>query len=107
VSRGFVQVSEVTCSEATPTLSKKGVKSQVWHAKPRTDDDQDSGSSAAPVNMVFIMLKEFMAPRDEDCQPELEEAMAQLNLEQLLATFEKPEDEKKATSQSIVFERIH
>ena len=95
------------CSEATPTLSKKGVKSQVWHAKPRTDDDQDSGSSAAPINMVFIMPKEFMAPRDEDYQPELEEAMAQLNLEQLPATFEKPEDEKKATSQSIVFERIH
>ena len=45
--------------------------------------------------MVFIMPLEFMAPHDEDCQPELEEAMAQLNLEPLPATFEKPEDEKR------------
>ena len=36
-----------------------------------------------------------MAPCDEDCQPELEDAMAQLNLEPLPATFEKPEDEKR------------
>jgi hypothetical protein len=33
-----------------------------------------SGSSAAPINMVFIMPKEFMAPGDEDHEPELEEA---------------------------------
>ena len=72
-----------------------GVKSQVWHAKPKADDDQDSGSSAAPINMVFIMLKEFMALGDEDHEPELEEAMAQLNLEPLPATFEKSEDDKR------------
>ena len=45
--------------------------------------------------MVFIMPKEFMAPCDESREPELEEAMAQLNLEPLPATFEKPEDEKR------------
>ena len=39
--------------------------------------------------MVFIMPKEFMAPGDEDHEPKLEEAMAQLNLEPLPATFEK------------------
>ena len=98
---------EIIEEEQEQNLHKKGIRSQVWRAKPRTDSDQNFGSSAAPINMVFIMPKEFMAPRDEDCQPELEEAMAQLNLEQLPATFEKPEDEKKATSQSIVFERIH
>ena len=98
---------EIIEEEQELTLNKKGVKSQVWRAKSRVDDDQDSGSSATLINMVFIMPKEFMAPRDEDCQPELEEAMAQLNLEQLPATFEKLEDEKKATSQSIVSERIH
>ena len=98
---------EIIEEEQELTLSMKGIRSQVWRAKTKADGDQDSGSSAAPINMVFIMPKEFMAPRDEDCQPELEEAMAQLNLEQLPATFEKPEDEKKATSQSIVFERIH
>ena len=36
-----------------------------------------------------------MAPCDKDHEPELEEAMAQLSLEPLLATFEKPEDEKR------------
>ena len=45
--------------------------------------------------MVFIIPKEFMAPCDESHEPELEEAMAQLNLEPLPATFEKPEDEKR------------
>ena len=44
--------------------------------------------------MVFIMPKEFMAPDDEDQEPKLEEAMAQLNLEPLPATFEKPENDK-------------
>ena len=62
--------------EQEQTLNKKEVKTQVWRAKPRADDDQDSGSSAAPINMVFIMPKEFMAPCDEDRKPELEEAMA-------------------------------
>ena len=37
--------------------------------------------------MIFIMPKEFMVPNDEDHEPELEEAMAQLNLEPLPATF--------------------
>ena len=45
--------------------------------------------------MVFIMPKEFMAPGDKDHEPELEEAMTQLNLEPLPATFEKPEDDKR------------
>jgi hypothetical protein len=45
--------------------------------------------------MIFIMPKEFMAPCDEGHEPELEEAIAQLNLEPLPATFEKPEDDKR------------
>jgi hypothetical protein len=45
--------------------------------------------------MVFIMPKEFMAPDDEDQEPELEEAMAQLNLEPLPTIFKKPEDDKR------------
>jgi hypothetical protein len=45
--------------------------------------------------MVFIMPKEFLAPDDEDQEPELEDAMAQLNLEPLPVTFEKPEDDKR------------
>ena len=70
-------------------------KTQIWRAKPRADVDQDSGSSAAPINMIFIMPKEFMAPCDEGHEPELEEVIEQLNLEPLPATFEKPEDDKR------------
>ena len=74
---------------------RRGVRSEVWHVKPRADDKQDSGSSVAPINMVFILPSEFMAPDNDDEKQDLEEAMAQLNLEPILATFEKPEDEKR------------
>src|SRR6185503_8017520 len=86
---------EIIEEEQEQILRKKGIKSQVWHAKPRADSDQDSGSSAVSINMVFIMPKEFMAPGDEDHESELEEAMEQLNLEPLPATFEKLEDDKR------------
>ena len=39
--------------------------------------------------MIFMLPSEFMAP-DDDCEEQdLEEAMAQLNLEPIPATFEK------------------
>jgi hypothetical protein len=45
--------------------------------------------------MVFMLPSEFMAT-DDDCEEQdLEEAMAQLNLEPIPATFEKLEDEKR------------
>ena len=56
-----------------------------------------------PVNMVFIMPKEFMAPDDKDEEPELEEAMAQLNLKPVPATFEKPEDDKRQHLKALYF----
>ena len=68
---------EIIEEEQEQTLSRKGVRSQVWRAKPKANDDHHSGSSAAPINMVFIMPKEFMAPDDEDQGPELEKVMAQ------------------------------
>ena len=67
---------EIIEEEQEQILRKKGIRSQVWRAMPRADSDQDSGSSAVPINMVFIVPKEFMAPCDEDHGPELEEAMA-------------------------------
>ena len=74
---------------------RRGVRSEVWRIKPKADDGQQSGSSAAPINMVFMLPSEFMAP-DDDCEEQdLEEAMAQLNLEPIPATFEKQEDEKR------------
>jgi len=87
--------SEILEEEQKQDLNKRGVRSQVWRVKPRSDDKKDPGSSAAPVNMVFIMPREFMAPIDSDEGPELEEAMAQLALELVLAMFEKPEDDKR------------
>jgi len=81
--------------EREEALRKKGVKSQVWRVKPRADDRQDPGSLAAPVNMVFMLSMEFMAPDSDKKEPKLEEAVAQLTLEPVLATFEKPEDEKR------------
>jgi len=38
---------EIIEEEREQTLSKKGVKPQVWRAKPRADGDQDCGSLAA------------------------------------------------------------
>ena len=34
---------------------RRRVRSEVWRVKPRADDQQDPGSSAAPVNMVLIL----------------------------------------------------
>ena len=57
---------EIIEEEQEQAPSKKGVKSQVWRVKPKADDEQDSESLAAPINMVFIMPKKFMAPDDKD-----------------------------------------
>ncbi|KAK8443861.1 hypothetical protein SEVIR_9G044002v4 [Setaria viridis] len=45
--------------------------------------------------MVFILSMEFMAPADRDDATKIEERMAQLALEPMTATFEKPENEKR------------
>ena len=44
-----------------------------------------------------------MAPDDKDEEPELEEAMAQLNLKPVPATFEKPEDDKRQHLKALYF----
>jgi len=83
---------EILEEEQEQTFSQKGVKSQVWRVKPKADDEQCPSSLAVVINMVFMLPMQFMAPSDEE--PELEEAMAQLALEPVTATFEKPEDNK-------------
>ena len=100
VPRRFDQVTEETSSEALEEeerreAPRRGVKSEVWRVKPKADEEQQLGSSAVAVNMVFMLPSEFMAPDDDDEEQDLEEAMAQLNLEPILATFEKLEDEKR------------
>ena len=86
---------ELLEEEKKEAVKKKGVKSEVWRVKPRSDDRQVPGSSAAPVNMVYMLPSEFMAPSSDDERQSLEEAVAQLNLEPIPATFAKPEDEKR------------
>lgn len=54
--------------------------------------------------MVFMLHREFMALVDDE-DFELDETMAQLTLESVLATFEKPEDEA-LTSQGSIPKRI-
>ena len=47
---------EIIEEEQEQTLSKKGVKTQVWHVKARANDEQDGGLSAgddsAPIQAV-------------------------------------------------------
>ena len=45
--------------------------------------------------MVFMLSSEFMAPGSGEDELDLEEAVDQLTLEPVPATFEKPEDEKR------------
>ena len=86
---------ETVEEEERKEVPRRRVRSEVWRVKPKADEEQPSGSSAAPINMVFMLPSEFMAA-DDDCEEQdLEEAMAQLNLEPIPATFEKPEDEKR------------
>jgi hypothetical protein len=47
--------TELLEEERKDALMKRGVKSKVWHVKPRADDRKDLVSSAAPVNMVVIL----------------------------------------------------
>ena len=86
--------SEILEKEQKEALRKKEVKSQVWCVKPKADDWQDPGSLSAPVNMVFMSPMEFMVPDSDGEEPDLEEVVAQLTLEPVPATFEKPKDEK-------------
>jgi len=62
--------------EREEALRMKGVKTQVWRVKPSADDRQDPGSSTTPINMVFMLPREFMASENDEEEPELEEAMA-------------------------------
>ena len=86
--------SELLEEEREEALKRKGVKSQIWCPKQGANDWQDPESLAVPVNMVFILPREFMVPGSDGEESELEEAMAQLALEPVPATFEKSEDEK-------------
>jgi hypothetical protein len=67
---------------------KRPVKSQVWRVKQKADEPAPSAS----VNMVFVLPMEFKAPTDDE---EIDEqAMAQLTLDLMPATFDKPEEKE-------------
>ncbi|RLN23454.1 retrotransposon protein, putative, unclassified [Panicum miliaceum] len=70
---------------------RRNVKSRVWRPKKNGQETNNQGS-AAEIDMVFILPMEFMAPNDRDEVTKTEEEqMAQLVLEPMMATFEKPE----------------
>jgi hypothetical protein len=73
--------------EERRVLDKKKVWSQIWHPKPRSDSEKDSGPKA-DINMVVLLPKEVMAAIDSDVSDE-ELGMAQLTLEPTPAIFEK------------------
>ena len=56
------------------------MKSIVWHAKRKADEVKPMS-----VNMVFFLPEEFKAPSEK----EAEQAMAQLSLDPMQATFDK------------------
>jgi hypothetical protein len=59
----------------------------VWRVKQKADNKT---TPSASVNMVFILQMEFKAPTDDE---EVEvQAMAQLTLDPMLATVDKPEE---------------
>ena len=61
-------------------------KSQVWSVKETADEVE-----AASVNMVFNLPMEFKASFDED----VEQTMAQLSLDHMQATFDKPREKER------------
>ena len=42
--------------EETKEAPRRGVRSEVWRVKPKADDGQQSGSSAAAVNIATMLL---------------------------------------------------
>jgi hypothetical protein len=59
----------------------------VWRVKGKADESELSAS----VNMVFILPMEFKTPSYDEKE---EQAMAQLTLDRMQATFDKPEDKE-------------
>src|SRR5688572_1243276 len=72
-------------------------RSQVWRTKRNGRGGHESAGdeSAADIGMVFILPMEFMTPADQQEISAIEEQTAQLALEPMMATFEKPEDDKR------------
>jgi hypothetical protein len=61
----------------------------VWRFKQKADEPAPSAS----VNMVFVLPMEFKAPFDDE--EAKEQAMAQLSLDLMPATFDKPEEKER------------
>ena len=74
------------CQEEDRAHKDRHPKSTVWHPNEKLD-----GVETASVNMVFVLPMEFKASSNE----EVEETMAQLSLDPMQATFEKPGDKER------------
>jgi hypothetical protein len=74
--------------EEERTQERKQVRSQVWCVKQKTNETAPSAS----INMVFILPMEFKAPTDDEEAEE--QAMAELTLDPMPATFDKPKEKE-------------
>jgi hypothetical protein len=73
--------------EEEHAYEEKSVKSQRWCFRNKTNN-----KPSASVNMVFVLPIEFSEPVDEE---DNEKAMAQLALDPMQATFDKPAEEER------------
>ena len=74
------------CQQEDCDRKERHPKSKVWRPKEKADEVE-----AASVNMVFVLPMEFKASSDG----EVEQAMAQLSLDPMQATFEKPGNKER------------
>ena len=74
------------CQQEDCDRKKRHPKSKVWCPKEKADEVE-----AASVNMVFVLPMEFKASSNEEVQ----QTMAQLSLDPMQATFEKPGDKER------------
>src|SRR5687767_703096 len=83
--------------EEESATDKKEGRPRVWRPKrnDKGNDESVGDESAAEIGMVFILPMEFMTPADQQDVSAIEEQIAQLALEPMMATFEKPEDDER------------
>ena len=74
------------CQEEDRAHKERRPKLMVWHPKEKAD-----GAEAASITMVFVLPMEFKASSNEEVQ----QTMAQLSLDPMQATFEKPGDKER------------
>jgi len=61
----------------------------------RQQTDHKGKGPSVDVNMVFMLLMEFLAPFSDDVEVNLPSQIAELALDPMTAMFEKPSDDER------------